>query len=161
MSKIDGSSLAAHALTALLGKLEVPIFVARRDGTVRYASALGQVRQKADPSALEQELRAVIGGERQRSGWSCTPLGLDDWFLLQAPANDAIQSCIDRARARFGLTPRQREVVDLLVGGATNQTIAMLLNITPRTVEVHLSAIYDRAGVDNRTSLVSLVLTAA
>src|SRR3954468_5724503 len=40
-----------------------------------------------------------------------------------------------------GLTPREREVLDLLVAGATNAQIAQTLVIAPKTVDHHVSAV--------------------
>jgi len=69
-----------------------------------------------------------------------------------------ITDLLERAHERLGLTPRQRQVLELVMTGATNRTVAELLGICERTVEVHLTAIYERAGVENRTSLVWRVL---
>lgn len=40
-------------------------------------------------------------------------------------------------RARYYLTPREIEVVDLIATGASNKAIAHMLAVSPRTVEVH------------------------
>jgi DNA-binding CsgD family transcriptional regulator len=160
-TKVADGRLALCGLEAVLERLKVPIFIVRRDGTVRYASARGRMQLAADPVGLKRELRAVVAGEPGAGGWRATPLDVEGWYVVDAAEPDVIHDPVDRARARFGLTPRQGEVVELLLGGATNDTIATVLKIAPRTVEVHLRAIYDRAGVENRTSLVSLVLTAA
>ena len=50
------------------------------------------------------------------------------------------------------LTPREREVLDLLATGATNKAIAGDLFISERTVSVHVSNLLAKLGVENRTA---------
>jgi DNA-binding NarL/FixJ family response regulator len=49
------------------------------------------------------------------------------------------------------LTPREREVLQLLAGGLDNAAIAEALVITQRTVQNYVSTIYGKLGVDSRT----------
>ena len=51
------------------------------------------------------------------------------------------------------LTPRQREVADLVSRGYTNEGTARALRISVKTVEKHLSDIYRRLGIDSRGAL--------
>lgn len=55
------------------------------------------------------------------------------------------------------LTTREREVVEHIVGGATDREIARSLAISERTVHKHLQRIYHKCGLGNRTSLIALV----
>jgi DNA-binding CsgD family transcriptional regulator len=57
------------------------------------------------------------------------------------------------ASSRLGLTPRQAEVFALLVRGQSNKAISAQLGCAIATVEVHVSAILSRAGVDSRLTL--------
>ncbi|MBN8882901.1 MAG: helix-turn-helix transcriptional regulator [Salana multivorans] len=54
------------------------------------------------------------------------------------------------------LTPRQREVVDLVARGRTNVEIGAALGISPRTVERHVSAAMAASGARSRTALARL-----
>ncbi len=49
-----------------------------------------------------------------------------------------------------GLTPRQLEVLDLMMQGMTNLEIAEKLFLSKKTVEHHVSAIYSKLGVSGR-----------
>jgi DNA-binding NarL/FixJ family response regulator len=56
------------------------------------------------------------------------------------------------------LTPRQIAVLDLVAKGLTNELIAEQLMIGKGTVEFHLSATFDKAGVSNRATLIVQLL---
>lgn len=55
-------------------------------------------------------------------------------------------------------SPREREVVDLLVQGKTNGEIAAALNIRQNTVKNHVARIFDKFGVNTRAALVAQVM---
>jgi DNA-binding NarL/FixJ family response regulator len=55
------------------------------------------------------------------------------------------------------LTPREREVVEHVVEGATNREIARSLAISQRTVHKHLERIYCKLDLTNRTGLMALI----
>ena len=57
------------------------------------------------------------------------------------------------ARVADGLTARERDVCDLVAGGATNREVAAALFLSPRTVEHHLRIAYRKLGVRSRTEL--------
>ena len=56
------------------------------------------------------------------------------------------------------LTERENEVMLLLINGKTNKEIADELIIVERTVKYHVSNIYAKTGVSNRTELTNLIL---
>ncbi|GAA1480460.1 hypothetical protein GCM10009624_09000 [Gordonia sinesedis] len=58
-----------------------------------------------------------------------------------------------------GLTPIENEIARLVVDRLTNNQIADRLGYSPKTVEMHLTRIYDRTGVGNRIGLVEAVAT--
>jgi DNA-binding NarL/FixJ family response regulator len=53
------------------------------------------------------------------------------------------------------LTPREREVLELLGEGLSNKLIARRLQISEHTVKFHVSAIYAKLGASSRTEAVS------
>ena len=56
---------------------------------------------------------------------------------------------------RYGLSPREAEVAELVLRGYPNPAIASTLGIAPTTTKRHLTRIFDKIGVDSRTQLVS------
>jgi two-component system response regulator FixJ len=59
------------------------------------------------------------------------------------------------------LTKREREVLDLLVAGNPNKTIAYDLGASPRTVEVHRARVMEKMGARSLAELVRMVIAAA
>jgi DNA-binding CsgD family transcriptional regulator/tetratricopeptide (TPR) repeat protein len=54
-----------------------------------------------------------------------------------------------------GLTPREREILTQVLGGASNRDIAKALFISPKTVSVHVSALLRKFGVSGRGDLMA------
>ena len=56
------------------------------------------------------------------------------------------------------LTPREREVLALMVDGAPNKLIARALGISERTAKFHVAAILGKLGAQNRAGAVAIAL---
>ena len=56
------------------------------------------------------------------------------------------------------LTPREREVLDRVIAGASNKEAGRTLGISPRTVEVHRARVMDKLGAKNTADLVRIVV---
>jgi DNA-binding NarL/FixJ family response regulator len=52
------------------------------------------------------------------------------------------------------LTPRERDVLELLAEGLSNRAIAAKLDISEHTVKFHVSSIFGKLGAENRTAAV-------
>jgi len=59
---------------------------------------------------------------------------------------------------KFGVSPRQQEIVELLLCGKSNREIAETLYIAPHTVKNHIYSVYQKLGVKSRFELVSTFL---
>jgi DNA-binding NarL/FixJ family response regulator len=65
-----------------------------------------------------------------------------------------VQSSGEEARQKkFGLTPRELEIVSAVVAGYSNKEIAEYFKISEDTVKHHLSNIFDKLGVSTRLEL--------
>jgi DNA-binding CsgD family transcriptional regulator len=71
---------------------------------------------------------------------------------LLRPHLQAGELAVRRATARAALTSREREVLDLVAGGATNAAVAEALVVSPGTVKKHLDNIYAKLGVSSRAA---------
>jgi DNA-binding NarL/FixJ family response regulator len=99
------------------------------------AGAIGYLLKGADPDELLQGIRAAARGE--------SPL---------APrAASALLAARAGRRPAEGLTPRERDVLLMVAQGLPNKQIARRLEISERTVKGHLTHIFDRIGVTDRT----------
>jgi FixJ family two-component response regulator len=67
----------------------------------------------------------------------------------------------ERIRQRIAnLTPREREVLDLVTRGRPNKVIAGDLNLSQRTVEIHRSRVMEKMGATSLAQLVRMVIEA-
>jgi FixJ family two-component response regulator len=64
---------------------------------------------------------------------------------------------LDDARARCALlSPRERQVLELVVNGVDNQRLGERLGISPRTVEVHKARVMTKTGARNLAELIRI-----
>lgn len=75
-----------------------------------------------------------------------------------APAVAARLMTRMRAPAEENLTAREIEVLELVSKGNSNKQVARSLHISTATVKTHLIHIYDKLGVKDRTSAVTVAL---
>ena len=81
---------------------------------------------------------------------------IDEAFSREAATRGQLrrqQEGLDLLRT---LTPREREVMQLVVTGSHNRDIAPVLGISVRTVEVHKARVMDKLGIDNVADLVRI-----
>lgn len=103
------------------------------------AGASGYLLKRSAGTELIQAIQSVLGGN-----YYVTPLltkGLVNSVISEAPVPPTRQSI---------LTPRQREVLQLVAEGKAVKEIAQLLNISPKTVEFHKAQIMEQ--LDLRTT---------
>jgi DNA-binding NarL/FixJ family response regulator len=111
------------------------------------AGASGYILKKIS----DDDLVKVI--EQVRSGETIVDPALTGQVALRAASRS--QSL---AEARFGLSPREAEVLGLVTQGMTNHQIAEQLFIGEETVKSHVRAILRKLSVKDRTQAVSLAL---
>jgi len=65
-----------------------------------------------------------------------------------------------RALSEYGLTPRESEVLAWVAKGKTNAEVGAILDMSNRTVQKHLEHVYQKLGVETRTTATVRALTA-
>ena len=59
----------------------------------------------------------------------------------------------------YGLSPRERQILELLVSGSTKREIGDRLTLSPHTIDGHVRNIYSKLHVNNRSGAVAKALT--
>ena len=140
MPRIDGVEATRRIVAEELGA-EVVVLTSFSDSArivaALDAGAVGYLLKDADPEDVLDGVRAVSRGE--------SPLHPKVARQLLA---------VTRAGARapdVQLTPREAEVLGLVQAGLANKQIARRLGISERTVKAHLTSVFQRIGVADRT----------
>jgi two-component system nitrate/nitrite response regulator NarL len=108
--------------------------------------ARGVVLKDSATQILLKSIRAVMNGEY----W----VGRESVSNLVQYLRGLIGSSNNAARQRrYGLTPRELEIVSAVVAGYANKEIAEHFKISEDTVKHHLSNIFDKVGVSTRLEL--------
>jgi DNA-binding NarL/FixJ family response regulator len=102
------------------------------------AGAQGYIAKAASSRAMIDGIRSVLSGETYLSP------------LIDA-AEVAAQGGVQPPRGKAVLTPRQRDVLQMLSQGKSNKEIARDLKLAEITVKLHVTAILRALGVENRT----------
>ncbi|EIV94793.1 LuxR family transcriptional regulator [Frankia sp. QA3] len=132
----------AADLFAAAGMLSLRTYLLVQGGMC--LAAAGRPNPAAHQLAVAAELAGRCGAHR-----------------LGAQARAALRALDERRSAGVdalaGLTPREREIALVAVGGKTSRQIAYDLRLSPRTVDAHLTRIYRKLGVSSRVALVRLI----
>jgi DNA-binding NarL/FixJ family response regulator len=109
------------------------------------SGAAGYLLKDSEPEEVRLAVRAVARGES---------------YLTPQISKSVIATCLDAkvTSPLEALTPRQREVMQMLAEGRSTKEIARLLKVTNKTVEAARTQIMERLGVDNMASLVRMAL---
>jgi DNA-binding NarL/FixJ family response regulator len=129
-----------------------------RDGYQVLASA----RSADVPAIVVSGLATPADVERAYAEYgifACLEKQAFDRAAFLAIVAEAIVSGQDGRRELGGLTPREREVLGLLVEGLANKEIARALVISPNTVKRYLKSIFEKLGVDSRAGAVAKAMS--
>jgi DNA-binding NarL/FixJ family response regulator len=129
---------ATRAIVAANPEVRVVVLTASSDRArvldALDAGATGYLLKDAEPAELFGAIRAAERGESP----------------LAPKAASAVLSERSEQRAA-GLTERESEVLGLVAEGLPNKLIARRLEISDKTVKAHLTRVFERIGVSDRT----------
>ena len=77
--------------------------------------------------------------------------------IERTTAPSSLQDSCDELKRMYGLTPREREIIELLGQGRSVPFIADMLFLAKSTVETHRKSIYKKLGIHNRQELLNLL----
>jgi DNA-binding NarL/FixJ family response regulator len=72
--------------------------------------------------------------------------------------HDLVDSLEPTVQTAHPLSPRELEILTLVADGLTNKEIAYRLGLSQRTVQFHLSSVFNKTNTSSRTEAVSLAL---
>lgn len=107
------------------------------------SGAMGYIPKSSTPDVMIQALRLILA-----RGVYLPPSVLNAEVEGPKPGGAAAADSID------GLSPRQMEVLRLVIQGKPNKVIASALDISEATVKAHLSGVLRALGARNRTEVV-------
>ena len=105
------------------------------------SGAAGYVLKETGPSEIIQAIRTVVAGGRYLSP------KLAERLLTASAGTRKMTDPYET------LTPREREILHLVVDGNTSAQIAKKLVLSPRTVELHRSRIMKKLDLHNQTDI--------
>ena len=118
-----------------------------------YAGAVGYILKNMKPEEIINAIRVVREGSFLMSPKVGEKIALDLHDADEKIRDRAAE--INRLLSIFEhLTKREGEILDLLLQGCANRLIADRLFVSEQTVKNHLSVIYEKLGVKNRTQAV-------
>lgn len=145
MPGIDGLEATRRIRESASGVAVLVLTMFDDDDTVfgaMRAGAQGYLLKGADQAEIDRAIRAVVAGEAIFSpGVAQRVLG---YFAAPPPVADPFPE----------LTAREREVLDLMAAGERNQVIADRLFLSPKTVANHISSIFVKLAVADRSAAI-------
>jgi DNA-binding NarL/FixJ family response regulator len=145
MPGIDGIEATRRVRAAVPGTPVLVLTMFDDDDTVfaaMRAGAQGYLLKGAEQAEIDRGIRAVVAGEAIFSpGVAQRVLS---WFAAPPATDDPFP----------GLTAREREVLDLVATGRRNQAIAEELFLSPKTVANHISSIFVKLAVADRSEAI-------
>jgi DNA-binding NarL/FixJ family response regulator len=117
------------------------------------AGAAGYVLKRNAATELAAAIRAAHAGQAYLHP-SIARRVIDDYLSRIHASDDAVSEPHER------LTPREREVLQLVAEGHSTRAIAGLLSLSTKTVEHHRASIMTKLGLHGQTELVKYAIRA-
>lgn len=159
LERLIGSARVTQlALAAALEEISRPAFVVNGAGEVTAANALGRAALDRSPTGMRRTLAEARQHGDGDPRFRVTPLGgagLPPYSLLIEQGAPEPAAIIQLATRRWGLTRREREILHQLAAGRANKAISSALGCSDKTVELHVSNLLRKAGVDSRAALIA------
>ena len=149
---------------AVMGAIGKAAFVVNARGQVREANRMGAELLRLEGPMVRDELAAAVrASPLEHPRWVSARVNVGASFawlvMARSSTGSRLTAQVARATARWSLTPRQGVILELVAEGNGNRTIAAMAAVSERTVEVHVTALFEKAQVECRAELVASVYT--
>ena len=168
----DGGPLSTAILEVLLDVVNAAVFVVASEGDVLLANRRGRSLLGAHEESLRPYLQGLDPSERPTAPgvWEVATRALGSLRICRRgfavsgsrrtlvtieSVEATFEEILRAASTALHLTARQSTVFRLVLEGLSNKEIANILRTSERTVEVHVTAILQKAGVDSRMRLIA------
>jgi DNA-binding NarL/FixJ family response regulator len=150
---IDGKVVATLHADAHFRRRRVDVF--DRDSVAAFATGLGYALERAALVDRVDSLRGRVRRFAEEAEQATAASAGADWLNGHRPVPATLPPMGERRPTGLRLpaetlTPRERQVLDLVATGATNAEIARELVIEPGTANAHVKKILRKLGVTNR-----------
>ncbi len=152
MPELNGLETAARILKRWPKVKIIMLSMHANDEYLRQAlgaGAAGYLLKGADPAELELALKSVMRGET---------------YLTPAVSKRLVQEFLQQdgepVKSQSELTPRQREILQMIAEGHSTKEIAHRLELSVKTVETHRAAIMKRLDIHDVPGLVRYAIRA-
>ena len=142
---------------------EIGFFVTLPDGVCAVISLMRLSNRSVFSEKEMTRLRTVEPFVRSTVEFHWKDLGRRFADTVPNPEHEILERYIDYTFRNFGrslLSPREREVVGLVLRGHSSDSISKVLGISPGTVKVHRKNIYAKLGIISQSELFSIFLNA-
>ena len=141
--------------------IDAPTFVISADGAVWLANDSANRMLASDGEMLRRMMVSLVkrGAAHRAQAGRVTEIvsAHGERAFLVVLASDERVGCspLRAAIERWRLTDREAEVVEFIAEGEANKAIAALLDVSTRTIEVHVTSVLRKATVDSRARLIA------
>jgi DNA-binding CsgD family transcriptional regulator len=144
---------ARAALDTLLDAIDVPCLLLDRRGRIEHLNDPARRLATTSPGLLAAARRSPA---QQNPLFQSRPV-----LVRGVPASTLVTLCPSPLERRgavardWRLTPRQEAVLELVVEGLSNKQVASRLGISEGTVELHMTAVFQRTRTSSRGELIA------
>ena len=146
MPRMDGATATRLITERFPGIRVIALTSFQEEGLVEralQAGAISYLLKNVTAEALGEAIRSAAAGRAT---------------LAPEAAQDLVRSATKGPQPGSDLTPREREVLGLMVRGSSNKEIAQALVVSQSTAKFHVSRILAKLGASGRTEAVTIAL---
>jgi DNA-binding CsgD family transcriptional regulator len=153
-------SVRSAALDVAMDALATPAFILDRRGGVVHANEAGRALPPEERERLVERARSKdLPAEGELALLPIRAKGVPPHAFLVQRAGTTLRQRLALFARQWKLTRRQTQVLQEILEGRPNKAIAAALGIQEKTVELHVTALFRKVGVESRAELLAAFWT--